>query len=472
MQIEAFRATFEVLQTHTRGTIILPGDDNYHAARQVWNGMIDKYPAFIVRCTCSEDVRIAILSAQHHHIPIAIRGGGHSASGSSICNQGIVIDLSAMQAIQIDPLMRTIRAEAGLTIGQVIRATQAYGLGLTIGTVSGTGIAGLTLGGGIGWLMGKHGLTVDHLLEAQLITADGRILTVNANKDADLFWAIRGGGGNFGVVTSLTFRLFPLGQVLAGLVLYPLEQANAVFDMYRRVTQAAPDELTVYAAFVCPPDEPPAVGMALCYCGTDLQEGARIIAPLRTCGQPLLDTIHAQSYAQTSTMLDAGAQDGWRYYQKGGNIMLSDAAIETILQYATARTSPLSQILIQHIHGAASRVSPTAMGTSELRSDHYNLLIVATWTDGHDDAIHRNWAQTFWQQMQPFATGGGYINFLGNDAQKSIARAYGENYERLIALKTRYDPHNIFHQNYNISPAVPLSTSKQEPIYTRKDLQT
>ncbi len=454
MQIEISRDTFEALRTRLRGTLILPDDYNYHTARQVWNGMVDKHPAAIIRCTCTEDVRAAMSSAHHHRLPLAVRGGGHSASGSSICDQGMVIDLSAMQTIHIDPIRRTACVGAGLTIGQVIRATQAYGLGLTIGTVSGTGIAGLTLGGGIGWLMGKYGLTVDHLLAAQLISADGRVLTVSAAENADLFWAIRGGGGNFGIVTSLTFQLFPLGQVLAGLVLYPLAQARTVFDIYRKVTQTAPDELTAYAAFVCPANSPPAIGMALCYCGANLQKGARIIAPLRTCGDPLLDTIQAQSYVKVSTMLDAGAQDGWRYYQKGGNITLSDAAIETILQYATARTSPLTQILIQHIHGVASRVSPTAMATSELRGDHYNLLIIATWTDKQDDTIHRGWAQRFWQDMQPFATGRGYVNFLGNDAQNSVAHAYGENYQRLVELKTRYDPLNIFQQNYNIPPAI------------------
>ncbi len=456
METEATHASFEF--EALRGTIILPDDDNYHAARRVWNGMIDKYPLLIVRCSCIADVQATLLFARLRQLPIAVRSGGHSASGSSICDQGIVIDLSQMQTIRIDPLAHIAYVEAGVTIGRLIRAAQEHGLGLTIGTVSGTGIAGLTLGGGIGWLMGKHGLTVDHLLAAQIVTADGRLLTTNATDNPDLFWAIRGGGGNFGVVTSFTFQLFPLGEVLAGLVLYPLEQASEILALYRKVTQVAPDELTVYAAFVCHTDGSPAVGMALCYCGEDLNAGARLILPLRTCGQALLDTIRPQPYVNVSTMLDAGAPDGWRYYQKGGNINLSDDAIEVILRYAHARTSPLTQILIQHIHGAASRVSPTAMATSELRGNHYNLLIVATWTNAHEDDVHREWAQTFWQHMMPFATGSGYVNFLGNDAQANVACAYGENYQRLVALKTYYDPTNVFRQNYNIAPAPFLSS--------------
>lgn len=444
----------EDLRSQLQGNVILPEDPDYHPARRLWNGMIEKYPALIVRCRVQQDVVAAIHFAQTHQLLVAIRSGGHSSSGSSLCDDGMVIDLSAMKSLSIDPAAQTARVEPGLTIGELIQATQTHQLGLTIGTVSGTGIAGLTLGGGIGWLMGKHGLTVDNLLSVDLVSANGQTLSANADENPDLFRAVRGGGGNFGVVTSFLFQLHKLGPVLGGIILYPMPQARAFLRFYRELTATAPDEFTAYAAFVCLPGEVPAVGIAFCYCGEELASGERLLEPLRsTFGPPLVDTVGRKSYNEVSTMLDAGARDGWRYYEKGGSITLSDEAITTIIEWAQSRLSPLSQVLIQHVHGAVCRVDPTATAISSLRGkQRYNLLIVATWTAKKQDHLQRDWAQAFWQAILPYAEQGSYINFLGNDAQDRVASAYADNYAWLVKVKTRYDPQNFFRCNYNILP--------------------
>ena len=437
-----------------RGRVITPGNEEYHQARAVWNAMIDVSPALIVQCTNEQDVQVALQFVQTHALPFSVRSGGHSPGGSGLC-EGVVIDCRLMKEIVVDPVARRVRVGAGATLGELISATQQHGLAMTIGTVSGTGVAGLTLGGGLGWLMGKYGFTADLLEEVQMVLADGRICTVNASQEPDLFWAIRGGGGNFGIVTSFTFRLFPLDQVLAGLLLFPMEHAETLLHRYRDLTQAAPDELTVYGAFVNPPDVGPAVGVAVCYCGDNLTEGERLLAPLREVAPVLLDTIRPQSYLDVSYMLDAGAPDGWRYYEKGGNIALTDEAIRTMIEHAKARISPLTQIMIQHIHGQATRISPQASAVSQPRTNAHNLLIVSTWRDPAQDDAHRAYARTFWKYMEPWSSKGSYTNFLGNDSQDRVRAAFGsEKYARLVALKQRYDPQNIFcHNNFSIAPA-------------------
>ena len=262
------------------GALICPGDENYDSARAVWNGMIDRQPALIIRCADAADVSKAVQFARHEHMPVAVRGGGHSVGGLAICDGGMVIDLSPMKGLQVDPVMSTGRAEAGLTLGEFTRGTQEFGLATTTGIVSTTGLAGLTLGGGIGWLMGKYGLTVDNLLSVDLVTAEGKLLKASASEESDLFWAVRGGGGNFGIVTSFEFQLHPVGQVLAGMVMHPMERAQEVLRFYREYSSAAPDELTAYAAMVTTPDGHPSIGIALCYCGS-LAEGERVIEPVR-----------------------------------------------------------------------------------------------------------------------------------------------------------------------------------------------
>ena len=357
------------------GDLILPGDPDYDSARRVWNGTIDRYPAMIVRCASRADVVAAVRFAQSRELPLAVRGGGHNSGGLAICDGGLVVDLSRMKGITIDPIRLTARAEPGLTLGEFVGAIEAAGLLTTTGIISGTGMAGLTLGGGMGWLMGKYGLTIDNLLAVEIVTADGQIRTADENEHGDLLWAVRGGGGNFGVVTSFEYQLHPADPLLAGMVLHPIERARDVLRFYRDFTAGAPDELTTYAAFARTPDGQPAIGLTLCYAGPRA-EGERIIAPLRQFGPPLVDLIRPMSYYELITMLDAGAPDGRKYYEKANTLpALTDEAIDQIVAYGTRPTSPFSQLLIQHVHGAAARVAPDATAFA-LRFDHYRTYAV------------------------------------------------------------------------------------------------
>jgi FAD binding domain len=327
------------------GALILPEDDGYHSARRVWNGMIDKYPAMIIRCATRADVALAVEFARLQHLPVAVRSGGHSVCGQSVCDGGMVIDLSQMKGIRVDPLTRTARAEAGLTLGEFVREIQPFGLGTTTGTVAGTGLSGLTLGGGLGWLMGKYGLTIDNLLSADIVTADGRVLTASQTSHADLFWGLRGGGGNFGIVTAFEFQLHPVGAVLAGKVVYPMSRAREVLRFYREYTSSAPDELTAYASLMTTPDGEPAIAINLCFCGA-LAAGERLVEPVRKFGSPLVDLIRPKSSLKLIMQADAGAPHGRHYYQQARTLKeLSDAAIETLADSGAACTSPSSLIL-------------------------------------------------------------------------------------------------------------------------------
>jgi FAD binding domain len=338
---------------HLHGELIGPGDGGYESARRVWNGMIDKYPALIARCSGVSDVVRAIQFARCHHLPVAVRGGGHSYAGNGTCDGGLVIDLSPMKHVQVDPAKRIAWAQAGLTLGELIRETQSFGLALPVGTASDTGLSGLTLGGGLGWLMGKYGLTIDSLLAVEIVKADGCVLQASATENADLFWAVRGGGGNFGVVTAFAFHLHPVGALLAGMVFHPLSRAREVLHLYREVTRTAPDELTAYAGFVTMPDGRPVVGLALCYSGP-LEEGDRLLAPVRSFGPPLVDLVHPMSYLELVSMSDAGVPRGRHYYNKARSLThLDEQVLETIIEFGLSRTSPMTTIALEHVHGAA-----------------------------------------------------------------------------------------------------------------------
>ena len=443
MALRDFRASLQC-------EVILPDDDGYDSARRVWNGMIDKYPALIIRCATRADVTHAVEFARSQHLPVAVRGGGHSVIGTSVCDGGIVIDLSQMKGMRVDPVTCTARAEAGLTLGEFVRQSQPFGLVTTTGTVAGTGLAGLTLGGGLGWFMGKYGLTIDNLLSVDIVTADGRVLRASATEHPDLFWGVRGGGGNFGIVTAFDFQLHPVGAVLAGKVVYPMSRAREVLRFYREYTSSVPDELTAYASLLTTPDGLPVIAINLCYCGS-LDAGERLVEPVRKFGSPLVDLIRPKPYLNVVTSADAGAPDGRHYYEKARTLReLSDEAIETIADYGAACTSPYSLVLIQHVHGEASRVSPTETAFA-LRDESYVMSIVAAWEAGQAH-LHREWARTFWTAMQPFASSGVYVNFLGNEGEERVRAAYGINYERLVALKNTYDPTNFFSFNQNIRP--------------------
>ncbi len=451
--LRAFRACLH-------GEVILPGEEGYHSARRVWNGMIDAYPAIIIRCANRADVAHAVEFAYLQQLPVAVRGGGHSVCGQSVCDGGMVIDLSQMKGMCVDPLARTARAEAGLTLGEFVRELQPFGLLTTTGTVAGTGLSGLTLGGGLGWFMGKYGLTIDNLLSVDIVTADGRLLTASETTHADLFWGLRGGGGNFGVVTAFEFQLHAVGTVLSGKVVYPMSRAREVLRFYREYTSSVPDELTAYASLMTTPDGFPAIAINLCYCGP-IDAGERVVAPIRKFGSPLVDLIRPKSYLKLITQADAGAPPGRHYYQQARTLAeLSDEAIEALADYGAACTSPSSLILLQHVHGAASRESPTATAFA-LREQSYVISVLAAW-DGGEAERHIAWTRACCEALSPFGSPGVYVNFLGNEGDERVRAAYGVNYERLVALKNRYDPTNFFSSNQNIRPTV----SKPRPLGT------
>ena len=319
------------LRASLHGQLILPGDPAYESARHIFNGAIDLRPAIIVRCVDANDVQHAVEFGRQSHLDIAVRGGGHSFPGLSTCDGGLVVDLSPMKAVSVNAQDRSARAEPGVTLGGLIEATQPYGLGTNTGTASDTGIAGLTLGGGIGWLMGKYGLTCDSVRSFEVVTADGRLLNANANENTDLYWGLRGGGGNFGVVTAFDYQLHPLGTILGGMVVHPLSRARAVLQFYRDFTRELPDELTAACAMLTTPDGQPVIGILVCYCG-DLSQGERVLAPLRKFGPPLVDRIQPMPYAGLFALLDSSVPAGRHYYVKGGSLpALSDGAIEALV---------------------------------------------------------------------------------------------------------------------------------------------
>ncbi len=434
------------------GDVIGSNDEGYENARRVWNGRIDRHPALIVRCADVSDVIAAVQFARRHDLTVAVRAGGHDVSGHGICDDGLVIDLSQMKGILVDPEKHVARAEAGLTSGEFLRATQPFGLVLPTGVFSTVGLSGLTLGGGIGWLSSRYGLTIDSLLAVEMVTADGTRLSASPSEHPDLFWAVRGGGGNFGVVTALTFQLHPLAQVLRGGVIHPLARAHEVLRFYREYSRQCPDELTVNASLTTGPDGHPVVILDACYCGDDLAEGERVLASLRTFGPPLVDLIRPMSVLENTMLLDFVNQPG-RYYAYHAEALphLSDEALDTAIAFGSSRPSPFSTVVFYQIHGAAMRVDPAATAFA-LRHDHYILEMIAQWAEGEAQP-HMDWIQRFGRAIKPFAEEGVYVNFLTEEGEARIQASYGDNYERLVQVKNRYDPTNFFHVNQNIKPA-------------------
>ncbi len=446
--------TIEKFKTSLRGELIQQSDERYDEARKVWNGMFDRRPALIARCAGTADVISAVNFARDRGLRAAVRGGGHSFPGHSVCDGGLVIDLSPMQGIRVDPAARTARAQAGVKWIAFDYETQAFGLATTGGTASDTGIAGLTLGGGLGWLSSKYGLTVDNLISADVVTADGRFLTASATENQDLFWGLRGGGGNFGVVTSFEYRLHPVGPtILGGMVLYPLGKAKEVLRFYREFSKSAPDELTMYAACLNPPDGDTMVALICCYCGP-MDKGEEVIRPLKTWGPPVQDVLGPLPYVAQQCLTDAALPTGSYYYTKADFLAdLTDEAIEVFAEYAATKPSPLSAVLVQTARGAASRVASDAMAFPH-RTFPYAPVIVSQWLDAADSDKNVSWARDFWRALQPFAGGGVYVNDLGQDDQDRVRVAYGANYQRLAALKKKYDPDNLFRLNPNIMPTL------------------
>jgi hypothetical protein len=415
--------------------------------------MFDRRPALIARCAGTADVMGAVNFARENRLHVAVRGGGHSFPGHAVCDGGLVIDLSPMKAIRVDPAARTARAQAGATWIDFDHETQAFGLATTGGTASDTGIAGLTLGGGLGWLSSKYGLTVDNLISADVVLADGRFLTASATENQDLFWGLRGGSGNFGVVTSFEYQLHGVGPtILGGMVAYPLGKAKEVLRFYRQFSKAAPDELTIYAALLNPPGGETVAAVFCCYSGP-VDQGEEVVRPLKFLGQPVADVLGPMPYVGQQRILDAGFPAGSYYYTKADFLPdLTDEAIEVFAEYAATKPSPLSGVLVQTVCGAASRVASDAMAFPH-RTFPYAPVIVSQWLDAADTEQNVGWARGFWRALQSFAGGGVYVNDLSHDDGDRIRIAYGANYERLAALKKKYDPDNFFRLNPNIKPS-------------------
>jgi FAD/FMN-containing dehydrogenase len=446
-------ATIQALKAHVRGAVLCPGDAGYETARKVWNAMIDKRPALIVRCTGVADVMAAVHFAREHELLVSVRGGGHNFAGYATCDGGIVIDLSPMQGIHVDPQRRTARAQGGVTWGAFDHETQAFGLATTGGTDPTTGIAGLTLGGGMGWLHGKYGLTCDNLLSADVVTAEGQLLTASATEHPDLFWGLRGGSGNFGIVTSFEYQLHPVGPLLGGMVLHPFAKAADVLRFYRDYSKEAPDELTAAAGVLTGQDGHLMVGIVVSYCGS-LPEGERILKPLRTFGPPVHDAIRPMTYHEVQQLLYVFEANVQSYLKAGFLRGLSEEAIDTLVAHSATKTSPMSAVALLPISGVAARAASDATAFVH-RQHHHHLFLISQWRDPAESERHIRWTREFWAAMQPFATVGVYVNELGYDEGEDRFRAaYGANYDRLVQLKNRYDPTNVFRLNPNIRPTV------------------
>jgi len=450
-------AALRGLQGRLRGNLLTPADAGYDDARRIHNGMFDRRPAVIVRCLGTADVVDAVRFARQHDLELAIRAGGHSVAGKSVCDGGLMLDLTLMKGIHVDPGGRTVRAQAGATWGDFNRETELYGLATTGGVVSTTGIAGLTLGGGLGWLMGKHGLAADNLIGAEVVTASGGVVRASAADDRELLWGLRGGGGNFGVVSWFEYRLHPVGPVTSGLVAHPVKRARDVLQFFREVTASVPDELTLNGGLVHAPD---GSGVQLaatiaCHCGS-LAEGEAGTRRIKAFGSPVVDSIGPASYADTNTAIfDAGFPRGARNYWKSSFLAeLSDAVIDTLIAQFAVCPSPMSGLVLEHFHGAATRIGVGETAFPQ-RRESYNLLIVSQWLDAKDDDKNIAWARATYDALRPHMARESYANYQTDDQTKdAVEQAYGPNYARLVALKNRLDPTNLFHLNNNVRPTV------------------
>jgi hypothetical protein len=444
--------TVEEFTVRLRGSLLRPGDDGYDAARRVWNGMIDKHPGLVVHCAGVADVIAAVTFARENDLLVAVRGGGHSAAGLGTCDDGVLIDLSLMKGVQVDPLARTVRAQAGLTWAEFDHETQAFGLATTGGTVSNTGVSGLTLGGGVGWLQGMYGFACDNLRSADVVTADGRLLRASADEEPDLFWALRGGGGNFGIVTSFEFNLHPVGPlVLGGMVAHPITRAREVLRFYRDFSSTLPDAAELWAALLTSPDGQPVVALLFAYNGPP-EEGEVVLGPARTFASPVVDTVAAMPYVQRQSMLDEGlaAHGPLRYWKSGLVREVSDDLIDLAIDQFAAVPSPMSVIGLFNIHGAASRVDPSATAFG-LRALEWDVSLISQWTDPSENDRQVRWTRGLWADVAPF-TSGVYVNHIAADEPSRVHAAFGPNYERLAAVKQAYDPTNLFRLNHNIRP--------------------
>ena len=442
------------LASRFSGQLLQPLDAGYDDARRVHNGLVDKRPFLIARCRNTADVADAVNFAREHSLEVAVRGGGHNVAGRATIDGGLMLDLSLMKGIHVDPNARTARAQGGATWGEYDRETQVHGLASTGGAVSTTGVGGLTLGGGWGYLLGKYGLAIDNLRSVQLVLADGRIVTASADDNAELFWAVRGGGGNFGIATSLEYNVHPVGPtIIGGLVAHPFAKARDTLRFYRDITASAPDELTSVAGVFHGPDGSMLAALVLCYCGP-LSSGDPAVKQIKTFGPPVLDAVGPMPYASINQLMDAAYPKGALNYWKSSFLSsLSDEVINTMIDCYARVPSPMTAIALEHWHGATTRV---AVGDTAFphRAVGYNMLLVSEWTNPADTERNIAWTRESYAAMQPFIASGRYVNYLDDDeAGDPAAEAYGPNYARLRQLKTKFDPTNFFHMNQNIRPA-------------------
>lgn len=443
----------ESFRTQLGGTLLQPGDAGYDDARHVYNGMIDRQPALIARCAGTADVVASVNFARQHDLVVSVRGGGHNVAGSALVDGGLTIDLSLMRGVRVDPAARTARAQGGATWADFDRECQAFGLASTGGLISSTGIGGLTLGGGFGWLGRSYGMACDNLVSADVVLADGSVVIASESENAELFWGLRGGGGNFGVVTSLEYRLHPVGTMLGGMLLFPFDRARAVLQRYREVNAAAPDALTMMAAVLTPPPiGGPALAILVGFNGP-VGEGQALIQPLKDM-EPLADMTEPMPYCQLQGMLDVDFPFGLQNYWKSDFLSgLSDEVIDTVLEHYARVSSPMTAVVFEQFGGAYRRMPREATAFSH-RDWDYNLLILSRWEQPAEADTHIAWARGLWSAIQPHAAGGVYVNYLegGAEGDDRIRRAYGPSYERLAALKKQYDPTNFFHVNQNVKP--------------------
>lgn len=448
-------STYKTLQDNFEGRLIDQEDPAYDELRRVWNGMIDCRPALICRCSNTEDVVAAVNFAREQELAMAVRGGGHNVAGKATCDGGLVIDLGDMNKVSVDAERRVASAQGGVTWGEFDRETQKHGLATPGGAISSTGIAGLTLGGGFGWLSRSYGLACDNLLEAEVVTPAGDVLIANAEQNADLFWGLRGGGGNFGVVTRLDYQLHPVNELLAGLILHTRDQAEDFTAAFAELTADAPDQLGSMLAFLTSPDGDPVVGVYAVYHGSR-QEGESVLQSIRDFGTPLLDDIDTKPYTEVQQAFDAGFPEGNRNYWKSCFLNpLSEDCQKTLVEYANKAPTALCSTTVEHIiGGAAARVpaDATAFGT---RNAEHNLLILGASDDRDMDDTVRAWVREFYEAMQPFSSGDVYVNYMDNDESDRISEAYDKaHFSRLAKLKQKYDPENLLRMNQNILPGV------------------
>jgi len=451
----------EELQGVIKGSVLVADDSGYEEARQVWNAMIDRRPAMIVQCADAHDVVPALAFARRNRLEISVRGGGHNIAGSSLCDHGLTIDFSRMKKVRVDVGKRRAYVEPGATLADLDEVTQAHGLATPVGINSTTGIAGLTLGGGFGWLTRKYGMTIDNLVSVEMVTADGRKLRASATENADLFWAIRGGGGNFGVVTQFEFQLFPVGpEIVAGLLVFPFNQAKQILIKYRQLVNSVPEDLNVWAVLRKAPPLPflpqtvhgtEVVVLPVFYTGT-VAQAEKLIAPIRAFGTVLGEHIGPQPYVQWEKAFDPLLTPGARNYWKSHNFTeLADGALDSVIEFAGKLPSPQCEIFIGLIAGAANRVATDAMAYGH-RDAKFVLNVHGRWDEAKDDRKCIAWARDFFKASAPYASAGAYVNFMTAEESDRIASAYGANYARLLEVKRKYDPDNVFHLNQNIKP--------------------